>query len=108
MKFKKKFNGENTLPIATHPACITLELLDHDSVLDIQKVINCSNEFYHKFMSRDPETGLSRVMCLRLAHYTNTSYEFWYNLQEQYDHAYMTAHEQSIVSTLPIHIEQEK
>jgi len=100
MPIEKKFKGENILPIADHPGSILLEYLDSKSVGDIQKVLQCSEEYLHKIYSRDPNYGLSRIMCLRLAHYFDTSFEFWYNIQKQYDHAYILAHETTLVADL--------
>jgi len=100
MPIEKKFQGENIFPMAAHPGHMIMEYLDSITIDEIQNVLQCSEEYLHKLFSRDPNYGLSRVMCLRLAHYFNTSFEFWYNIQKQYDHAYILAHETTIVADL--------
>ena len=46
------------------------------------------------------DEGLTRLMCLRLAHHFKTSYEFWYNMQKQYDEALLFEQEESLVRDL--------
>lgn len=39
-------------------------------------------------------------MCLRLAHHFKTSFEFWYNMQKQYDESLLFEQEESLVRDL--------
>lgn len=101
MVIERKFKGTNTFPMATHPGLYLMEHLDSVSSHVLKNVLGCSDEVFNQIVIKhNPHYGLSRIMCVRLAHFFESSYEFWFNMQEQYDHAILTAQEQLLVLDL--------
>lgn len=100
MTFEKKFTKQSVLPIAVHPGHIVMEYFDQEDISKLPKILGCSEEQFNNIISLKPDEGLTRLMCLRLAHHFKTSYEFWYNMQKQYDEALLFEQEESLVRDL--------
>ena len=100
MPFEKKFTQQSVLSIAVPPGHIVMEYFDQTDISKLPKILGCSEEQFNNIISLKPDEGLTRLMCLRLAHHFKTSYEFWYNMQKQYDEALLFEQEESLVSDL--------
>ena len=100
MPFEKKFTQQSVLSIAVHPGHIVMEYFDQADISKLPKILGCSEEQFNNIISLNPDEGLTRLMCLRLAHHFKTSYEFWYNMQKQYDEALLFEQEESLVRDL--------
>ena len=101
MIFEKKFDGKNTFPMATHPGLYLSEHLDSIPMHVLKSVLGCSDEYFNQLVVKhNPHYSLSRIMCVRLAHFFESSYEFWFNMQEQYDHALLATQEEFLVMDL--------
>ena len=77
-----------------------MEYFDQTDISKLPKILDCSEEQFNNIISLKPDEGLTRLMCLRLAHHFKTSYEFWYNMQKQYDEALLFEQEESLVRDL--------
>ena len=100
MPVEKKFTQQSVLSIAVHPGHIVMEYFDQTDISKLPKILGCSEEQFNNIISLKPDEGLTRLMCLRLAHHFKTSYEFWYNMQKQYDEALLFEQEESLVRDL--------
>ena len=101
MVIELKYQGENTFPMATHPGLYLSEHLDSIPVHVLQNVLGCSDEYFNQLVVlQNPHYSLSRTMCVRLAHFFESSYEFWFNMQEQYDNANIVGKESLLVQDL--------
>ena len=76
MPFEKKFTQQSVLSIAVHPGHIVMEYFDQTDISKLPKILGCSEEQFNNIISLKPDEGLTRLMCLRLAHHFKTSYEF--------------------------------
>lgn len=100
MTFEKKFTQQSVFPMAVHPGHMIMEYSDCVSISKLPQILGCSEERFNNLISLKPDEGLTRLMCLRLAHYFKTSYEYWYNMQKQYDEALLYAQEEFLVQDL--------
>ena len=86
---------QRTIPHSLLNLLIKLKSQQHRGISCLLKRNSLNN-----IISLKPDEGLTRLMCLRLAHHFKTSYEFWYNMQKQYDEALLFEQEESLVRDL--------
>lgn len=72
MPFEKKFTQQSSFPMAAHPGHMLIEYFDSMDLTQLPKILGCSDEYIFDLISFKPNVGLSRLMCLRLAHYFKT------------------------------------
>ena len=100
MPFEKKFTQQSSFPLAAHPGHMIIEYFDQVPVNTLPGILGCSQKHFDELITFKPDVGLTRLMCLRLAHHFKTSYEFWDNIQRQYDEAFLFSQEEFLVADL--------
>ena len=93
--------AKNKTAALVHPGLVVAEYFGEDANLNnMTKILGCSHSYLVQFLAANPDYTLTKSMCFHLSHYLDTTYQYWMDMQEQYDELILTQHENMFIKKL--------